>query len=264
MSRLTAEGLLVRRGDRRILHGIDLVLEGGAMVAVVGPNGAGKSTLLADLAGLARPDAGEGTLDGRPLAAWYRRALARVRAYLPQGARAEWPVPVERLVALGLTPHLPPFGPLPPAMAERVAVALQSCDLAGQASQPATTLSGGELARAMLGRALVGEPRVLIVDEPMAGLDPRHALDAMTRLRGLADTGVLVIAAVHDLTLAARFSSRLIVLREGELVADGATGEILTPDLVRRVFDIEARVTGAGTTALIDFAAPARHARPQS
>ena len=256
MSRLVATNLCVRRRARAVLDGVELSFEGGALVAVVGPNGAGKSTLLAALAGLVAPDAGAVALDGEPLAAWDRRALARRRAYLPQSPRAEWPLCVARLVALGLTPHLPPFGPLPAIMAGRVEAALDACDLTDRAEQPVDTLSGGELARAMLARALVGEPAVLIVDEPLAGLDPRHALDAMARLRGLADTGVLVIAAVHDLTLAARFATRLVALRDGRLVADGATAQVLTPALVRGVFDVEASVSGHGAAARIDFIGP--------
>jgi iron complex transport system ATP-binding protein len=107
-----------------------------------------------------------------PAASWQQR-----RAYLPQNPRCEWPIAVERLVALGLTPILPAFGGLPAAFTARISAALEACDLAATPLKPATTLSGGELTRAMLARALVGDPDVLIVDEPMSGLDPRHALD---------------------------------------------------------------------------------------
>ena len=217
MTRLCASNLSVVRGGRAILDGVSCELEGGTFVAVVGANGAGKSTLLSVLAGLLAAEAGAVTLDGTPLARMERRALAQRRAYLPQNPRAEWPIAVERLVALGLTPRLPAFGELPGGLEPRLTEALEACDLADRRLQPATTLSGGELSRAMLARALIGDPQVLIADEPIAGLDPRHALDAMQRLARLAGQGMLVVAALHDLTLAARYSTHLLAMRGGRL-----------------------------------------------
>ena len=255
MSRLVADRLTVRLGGRTALHAVSLVLESGAFVALLGANGTGKSTLLAALAGLRTPDAGTVTLDGVALSAIGGKALARQRAYLPQSPRAEWPIPVERLVALGLTPQLPAFGGLPATLQARVDTALAQCDLLDRRDQPATTLSGGELARAMLARALVGEPEVLIVDEPLSGLDPRHALDGIERLRALADGGTLVIASLHDLTLAARYASHVAVLREGRLIAFGPTAATLTPALIRDGFDVEACIGGKGRTTFVDIVA---------
>jgi len=137
---------------------VRLELAGGQIHALVGANGAGKSTLLSVLAGLLKPDAGEVRLGERPLGAIDRRELARRRAYLPQNPRAEWPISVERVVALGLLPQLPGFGGLPGGLEPRLTQAIEACDLAAQRQQPATTLSGGELARAMLARALIGDP----------------------------------------------------------------------------------------------------------
>jgi iron complex transport system ATP-binding protein len=253
MSRLAAANLTVRRGGRAILDEVSFDIDGGAFVAVVGANGAGKSTLLSVLAGLLKPDGGQVSLDGAPLTSLDRRELARRRAYLPQNPRAEWPIAVERLVALGLTPHLPAFGGLPGGWEPRLTEAIEACDLASQRFQPATTLSGGELARAMLARALIGNPQILVADEPIAGLDPGHALDTVTRLQGLAGQGKLVVAALHDLTLAARFSTHVMALREGRLAAFGPTATTLTADLLRTVFDIEARITGDGRTAYVDY-----------
>ena len=257
MTILAAENLTVRRGGRAILDGVSARFEGGGLVAVIGANGAGKSTLLAVLAGLLKPDDGVVSLDGEPLARIEGRALARRRGFLPQSPRAEWPISVERLVMLGLTPSLPAFGDLPAELKPSLDRAIADCDLEAHRDQPVTTLSGGELARAMLARALVGEPEILIADEPMAGLDPRHALDSMTRLRGLALAGRMVIASVHDLTLAARFAGRIIALHQGCVVADGSVRETLTPDLLRLIFAVEAQVRGEGQGAYVDFAAPA-------
>lgn len=254
MTRLQTRGLTVRRGGRTILDGVSVAFDSGGFVAVIGPNGAGKSTLLAHLAGLARGAPGAVHLEGRPLERWSLRELALRRAYLPQGARVEWPIAVERLVALGLTPSLPPFGDLPASMQAQVDRAIVACDLTDHRHQPATTLSGGELARAMLARALVGDPTILIADEPIAGLDPRHALDTVARLRGIADEGRLVIAALHDLTLAARYATRVVALNHGRVIGDGSPSEVLTPQRLRELFDVEARVIGSGRTALVDVA----------
>jgi iron complex transport system ATP-binding protein len=256
VTRLAARGVTVERGARAILDDVSVELEGGMFVALLGANGAGKSTLLSVLAGLLKPERGEVLLDSVALSAVDARELARRRAYLPQNPRAEWPISVERLVALGLTPQLPAFGGLPGGFEPRLTHAIEACDLAAQRQQPATTLSGGELARAMLARALVGDPQVLIADEPITGLDPRHAMDTVARLQALAGEGRLVIAAIHDLTLAARSATHLMALRQGGLAAFGPTAEVLTPDLLRQVFEVEARVTGAGHITLVDFLAP--------
>jgi len=252
---IEASGITVRRGRQVVLDDVSLTLAKGSLVALIGANGAGKSTLLSVLAGLVRPDAGRVRFDGTDIAALDRRTLARRRAYLPQSPRAEWPISVERLVALGLTPRLPAFGGLPAGFTARIDEALHQCDLADRQEQPVTTLSGGELGRAMLARALVGDPDVLIADEPLAGLDPRHAIDGMTRLRGIADAGKLVVAAIHDLTLAARHATHLAALRQGRLVAFGPTPTTLTAALIRDVFDVAARVGGSGAGAYVDFVA---------
>ncbi len=256
MSRLAAKGVTVHRGGRAILRDAAFELESGAFVAVIGANGAGKSTLLSVLAGFLAPDEGAVFIDDAPIGRLDRRALARRRAYLPQNPRVEWPISVERLVALGLTPRLPAFGGLPGGLEPRLTDAIEACDLAAHRQQPATTLSGGELARAMLARALIGDPEILIADEPVAGLDPRHALDTAVRLQALAAAGRLVVASIHDLTIAARYSTHVMALRDGEVVAFGPTGDALTQGLLRDIFDVEARISGLGDTAAIDFVRP--------
>jgi len=251
---LAAQGVTVERGGRAIVDGVSATLEAGMFVALIGANGAGKSTLLNCLAGLLKPEAGSVTLDGGPVLAIDRRELARRRAYLPQSLRAEWPISVERLVALGLTPQLPAFGGLPGGFEPRLTQAIEACDLAAHRFQPATTLSGGELARAMLARALIGDPQILLADEPISGLDPRHRLDTIARLRRLAALdGKLVVTTLHDLTLALRHATHLMALREGRLVAFGPIGETLTPALLGEVFDVQARITGAGAEAVVDY-----------
>lgn len=254
MSRLVADKVIVHRGGRDIVRDVSATLTPGMFVALVGANGAGKSTLLSCLAGLLPPDGGAVTLDGLALSKFAGRDLARRRAYLPQALRAEWPISVERLVALGLTPQLPAFGGLVGGYEPRLTQAIEAFDLVDHRFQPATTLSGGELARAMLARALVGDPDVVLVDEPTSGLDPRHALDTAERLRRLAvEQGKLVVATLHDMTLAARHATHLMALRDGELVAFGPMADVLTPDLLRAVFDVEACISGSGRDAYVDY-----------
>lgn len=256
MTQLSAEAVTVKRSGRAIVDDVSMTLESGSFVALLGPNGAGKSTLLSCLSGLLRADQGRVTLDGRELSSVGSRALAQRRAYLPQSPRAEWPVSVERLVALGLTPQLPAFGGLPIDMAARVTQLLGQVDLLRQRDQAATTLSGGETARAMLARALVGDPDILLADEPLAGLDPRHALDGISRLRTLASAGKLVMASIHDLTLAARYATHIAMMVEGRIIAFGPTGETLTAALLAQAFEVDVSVRDAGTTrAIVDFAA---------
>jgi len=256
MTEIAASDIVVRRGGRAIVQSASLRAQSGELIAVIGPNGAGKSTLLASLAGLLVPDGGSVQIDGRGITALSRVELARRRAYVPQNPRCEWPISVERLIALGLTPTLPAFGGLPPSFETRVTDMLTQWDLLPQRQQAATTLSGGELTRAMLARALVGDPDILIADEPISGLDPRHALDTLHRLHELARAGKLIIAALHDLTLAARYATRLIALDRGRIVCDGPPREILNADLLRSVFDVEGNITGADGAVIVDYIAP--------
>ena len=243
MTLLAAEHIHVTRGNRVILRDVSLQAHAGEFIAVLGPNGAGKSTLLSVLAGLLRPDSGQVMLDAKRLSQLSSLQLARRRAYLPQNPRLEWPLSVERLVALGLTPRLPATGGLPENYRPAINRALDLCDLARKHDQVATTLSGGEFARAMLARAIVGEPQILIVDEPITGLDPLHAMQCMTLLKDFARNGTLVIAAVHDLTLAYRYATRAIVVVDGAVAFDA---DSLTEEIIHSAFGVRAMAVGAG------------------
>jgi iron complex transport system ATP-binding protein len=255
MTRIAAHSICVQRAGRVILDGISVSAGAGEFVAVIGPNGAGKSTLLSVLAGLLAPDQGSVSLDDRALGEYTPRELALQRAFLPQNPRCDWPLPVHRLVGLGLTPTLPAFGGFSAADIARIDGAIAASDLSARRDQPVTTLSGGELARAMLARALVADPAMLIVDEPLTGLDPRHAQDAARRLQQLAvGQGKLVIASIHDLNVALRRASCIWALRDGRLLAVGAPSDLIRPALLRELFDVEASVTGSGAQAFVDFA----------
>jgi len=253
MTILAADNVTVKKGGRTILSQVSLQAHAGEFIAVIGPNGAGKSTLLSVLAGLLPPDDGTVTLDAKRLAQLSGAALARRRAYLPQNPRLEWPLPVERLVALGLTPHLPATGGLPESFAPAILAALEACDLVTQREQPATTLSGGEFARAMLARAIVGKPGILIVDEPITGLDPGHAMAMMKLLSAIAHNGTLVIASLHDLTLAGRHASRILALVDGGLISDT---ESLTEELIHKAFGVRSHLSGKGDSLALTLLSP--------
>lgn len=242
VSALTLERVTARRGGREVLDAADATFAAGRLTVVIGPNGAGKSTLLEVAAGLLAPASGLVRLGDTPLADLSLKALAARRAYLPQNPRVDWPISVERVVALGLSAHLPAFGGLPAAWQPRVDAALDRFDLVALRDRPATQLSGGELSRVMLARATVGEPEVLIVDEPTVGLDPRHALDAGRRLRALADAGCMVIVALHDLDLAARIADDVLAVKDGRVAAHGAVEGVFTDAVLGELYDVRARV----------------------
>lgn len=242
MSGIQLHNITVMRGARRTLDDVSVGFAPGKLTAVIGPNGAGKSTLLNVAVGLLKPHAGNVTLDGRPLKDYGTKSLAKLRAYLPQRAGVEWPITVERVVALGLTPALPVFGDLPPDMLGAVNVALEACDLGSLRTRKATELSGGELARVMLARAIVGDPHWLIVDEPTAGLDPRHAIDAVKRLRQRADAGHGVIMAIHDLDLALNHADAVIALRDGRVIAAGPIAEAVSAEMLGALYDVPVRL----------------------
>jgi len=235
------------------LRDVSLQAHAGEFIAVLGPNGAGKSTLLKVLAGLLKPDGGQVLLDSEKLASIALRRLASCRAYLPQNPYLEWPISVERLVALGLTPKLPATGGLPEEFMPVIARALERCDLVDKRDQPATTLSGGEFARAMLARAIVSEPQILIVDEPITGLDPKHAMECMRLLSDFAKGGTLVIASLHDLTLAARYPGRVIVVVDGAVTNDA---DLLTEEMIHRAFGVTALLTGQGDSRAFTLLSP--------
>ena len=240
--RLGADDISVTLGTRPVLDGVSLSVSAGEMVAVIGPNGAGKSTLLRSLAGLITPSSGSVRVDGRSLAGLPRSQLARAIAYLPQDRTVHWPLTVDTIVGLGRIP----YGARPGALGARDKTAVQSAiaalDLVDLAERPATELSGGELARVLLARALAQEAEILLADEPTAGLDPAHQLALFDKLRAMTGEDKAVIIALHDLSHAARFCDRVVVLKQGRVLADGTPASVLTSELLASVYGIKARL----------------------
>ncbi len=234
MTLLTLTGFGVTRRKSKILHGIDLCVGHGELIGIIGPNGAGKTTLMRAALGLI--DA----VGHSSLAALSPRARGRAVAWMPQSREIAWPVDVNTLVMLGRTPHL--ASGQRPNVTDCAAVerAVQRMDLTRLRDRTATRLSGGEQARVLIARALAQETPLLMADEPIAGLDPAHQIATMRTFAALASEGQSVIVSLHDLGLAARHCTRLIVIDKGGIVADGPPQDVLTPDLVRDTFGISA------------------------
>lgn len=235
-------GLAMDYGGEPVLAGLDLDLRVGTLVGLIGPNGSGKSTLLNLLMGLMRPVAGEIRVRGRPLGGYRRRALARLMTLVPQDTRIGFAFRVEELVAMGRNPHLGRFR-VPGA--EDVALirrAMEQTGVASLAQRAVDTLSGGERQRAVIARAICQETAIVLLDEVTANLDLCHQLEVLELARHLALGGRLVVAAIHDLTLASRYCDRLVLLAEGGVQADGPPRAVLTEANLRRFFAVEARI----------------------
>jgi iron complex transport system ATP-binding protein len=249
---LVADKITVRLGGRAVLDGVSLAFRTGEVTAVVGPNGAGKSTLMNCLAGLRTPDAGAVRLDERPLSAFADRERARRIGYLPQTPEIAWPLDVHTFVRLGRTAHRGLFGESR-ADGEAVDRALARTQMTDFADRDVTSLSGGERARALIARALAGEPAWLLADEPLTGLDMGHQLAAATLLREVAKDGVGVVATVHDLAFAARAADRVVVLADGRVLADGPPTEALSPAVLASAYDVDARWVEGADGPLLDI-----------
>ena len=258
MSRLEARGLQVRLGARTVLDGVSAGFAPGQVTAVLGPNGAGKSTLLACLAGLRAPDAGAVALDGAELSALPPRRRAQRIGFIAQTPEIAWAVEAAILVGLGRIPFIGARG-LSREDAAIIDRAMEEAQVTELAERDVHTLSGGERARVLIARALAGEPEWLLADEPLAGLDPGHQLDAADLFRRLAhQQGCGVIVTLHDLSLAARMADRILVLAEGRVLADGPAEVALTPAVLARAYGIEARFVAGASGPSVEIVGRAR------
>ncbi|HEX4303368.1 MAG TPA: ABC transporter ATP-binding protein [Rhizomicrobium sp.] len=239
MTVLEIDKLQVALGGNVVLRDVSATFASGGLIGLIGPNGAGKSTLVRAMARLIESQAGTIALDGQDIHALSRRELARRMAYLPQGHGLHWPLRADHVIALGRLPHQTRLSSMSAADHDAIARAMEKADVVPFAQRVVTTLSGGERARVMLARALAVEAPVLLADEPVTSLDPYHQLHVMELLRDLAREGRLVIAVLHDLPLAARFCDRLVMLNDGEIVAQGAAGEVLSEENLERTYNVE-------------------------
>jgi len=248
MTGVEVRELTVRVGGRALVDEVAFDAPVGAFTAIVGPNGAGKSTMLRALAGIERTASGMVLLDGDDLLALPRRRRARVIALVEQDAATELPLTVRDVVRLGRAPHETLVGGGDAEAASVVDDALRRAGAEAFAERDVTTLSGGERQRVLLARALAQQPRLLLLDEPTNHLDLAAQLDMVRLVRDLTASGVTVVAAVHDLSLAAAHADAVVVLADGRVAAHGATQATLTPALIHEVFGVRAQWTRSPLT----------------
>ena len=238
---LRLRGVTVRFGDRTALQQVDLEIPRGQFVALAGPNGSGKTTLLRAALGFLAPEAGTVELFGDGVAGLSYAERARRVAWVPQGENPRDDVPLFDYVLYGRYAHLGWLEGEASTDRQKAVDALRSVGLEDRGRDGILSVSGGERQRAILARALVQEAPLILLDEPTSHLDIAHQLDILSRVRGLSTArGVTVVAALHDLNLAARFSDRIVVLSRGRRVADGPPSAVISEELLARVWGVVA------------------------
>lgn len=242
------------RTGRLLLHGVSVSVSAGELVGLIGPNGAGKTTLLKVLAGLLPCSAGQVLWQQAPLTALHSEQRAQRLGYLEQRPQVHWPCSVRQVVALARLP----FGDAAAASGRAaLEAALESCGLATLADRPFQPLSEGEKLQVHLARVLAGQPQVLLADEPTAALDPARQLQVMALLQTHSRRGLGVLAVLHDLTLAARYCDRLLLLHEGRLLAEGSVGQVLTPAHLATVYGVDGRYDAHSRSVVCHLPGPA-------
>ncbi len=239
---LESRELVVAYDDRIVVDGVDLDLPAGAFTVILGPNASGKSTVLRALARVLKPVSGEVLFDGRALAEYGTKELARRMGLLPQDAVAPEGMRVADLVSRGRYPHHTPLRRWTAADAEatrRALAATRTEELAGRAVDQ---LSGGQRQRVWVALLLAQQTPVMLLDEPTTFLDIAHQFELLDLLRGLNADGKTVIAVLHDLNQAARYADHLVLMKDGRVVATGAPADLITPERMQEVFGIESVV----------------------
>ncbi|WP_460949638.1 Fe(3+) dicitrate ABC transporter ATP-binding protein FecE [Pseudomonas marginalis] len=242
MSILHAQQLDIGYGATRIVQGLSFSPPAGKVTALIGPNGCGKSTLLKAFARILTPTQGELTLDGQAYAGLSARQLARQIAFLPQVLPVPEGVSVRQLVAYGRSPHNSLWGRLSGNDQSHVTQAMQRLELDTLADRALADLSGGQRQRAWLAMVLAQNAPVVLLDEPTTYLDISHQVELLDLMGELAAEGKTVITVLHDINQACRYADHLAVMHGGKLVADGAPGEVISAELMRRVFEVQVQI----------------------
>lgn len=235
-----------RGATEAALRGVGLEVPVGSHAAILGPNGAGKSTLLRLLLGILSPAGGEVRLLGRDPRTWGRRALARRVAVVSQGPPPDLPLRVVEFVAMGRNPWLRPWEAARPRDRRAVERALGRTRLRELAERPIGAVSGGELQRAKLARALAQEPEVLLLDEPTAHLDLGEEVRIFQLVDALVGEGMTAVTVTHNLGMAVRYADRMAFLAAGRVLAEGPPEAVFRPDVVERAFGWPVEVVDLG------------------
>ena len=239
--RVDIDGLELRYDDARILAEVDLHIDPGERLCLVGPNGAGKSSLLRCLPGVSTPTRGLVRLDEVPLAEIERSTLARTISVVPSQVDLPFSMPVEDVVRLGRIPHEHPFTGQTDEDRAAVDAAIRRVGLEKLRGRDVRQLSMGERQLVLVAMAVAQGGRLIVLDEPTVHLDLRHQVEVLQLIERLADDGLTVLAVLHDLPLAAHFFPRLVLLDDGRIVADGSATEVLSPERIREVYQIDPR-----------------------
>ena len=257
---LQADDVTFAYGRTPVVHGVSLAVPPGGLVGLIGPNGSGKTTLLRLLAGTRRPSSGQVRLDGRPLASLSRHAVARRMAVVPQESHLAFDYTVLEVALMGRYPHLGAFAIEGPADFAAAREALAATGAAPLEQRMFSTLSGGEKQRVIIAAALTqiaahagrGEGSILLLDEPTAALDLKYQLAVASLLESLhARHALAIVVSTHDLSFAARVCRTLVMLKDGRVLAAGATEDVLTPERIRALYDVEADVVRHGGSRLL-------------
>ncbi|MFI7484292.1 ABC transporter ATP-binding protein [Kocuria sp. M1R5S2] len=248
-SRLEARGLTLGYDGRAVVEDLTLAVPDGRITTVIGPNGCGKSTLLRGLGRLLRPMAGTVTLDGVPLSRLSTRRVAQLLAVLPQSHTAPEGLTVADLVSRGRHPRQRWYQQFSRADENAVRRALEATGVAEFADTPVDELSGGQSQRAWISLTLVQDTDILLLDEPTTYLDLAHQVEILELVHRLnRELGRTVVMVLHDISLAARFSDHLVAMDAGRVVAQGSPGEVVTEELLERVFGLRARIVPEPTS----------------
>lgn len=245
--RVDIDGLSLRYGTAAVLEDIDLHIGPGERLCLVGPNGAGKSSLLRCLTGVAEPSEGSVRLDQVPLAEIERSAIARTISVVPSQVDLPFSMRVEDVVLLGRIPHENPFTGQSDEDRAAAEAAIRRVGIEKLRGRDVRQLSMGERQLVLVAMAVAQGGRLIVLDEPTVHLDLRHQVDVLSLLERLAGDGLTVLAVLHDLPLAAHFFPRLALLDEGRLVADGTPAEVLSPERIRDVYEVDPRFVPALT-----------------
>lgn len=241
MAEIRAEELSISYGNAVIVENLDLLIPEGKITAVIGPNGCGKSTILKSLARIIPARSGVILLDGKAIHQLPSAEVARKLAILPQSPTAPEGLLVEELVAYGRYPHQKGFGRLTGEDREQIGRALQLTGLWELRERAVDTLSGGQRQRVWIAMALAQDTELILLDEPTTYLDLVHQLEVLKLLAKLnRDEGKTIALVIHELNMAARFADHMVAVRQGKIAAQGTPGEVMTPEVLRRVFEIDA------------------------
>ncbi|TYK48090.1 ABC transporter ATP-binding protein [Actinomadura decatromicini] len=241
-ARLTGTGLTLAYDKRVIAEDLDVAVPDGSFTVIVGPNACGKSTLLRALARILKPSAGTVVLDGRPIADWPAKKLARTLGLLPQSSIAPEGITVADLVSRGRYPHQSLLRQWSREDERVVAESMAATGVQELAARHVDELSGGQRQRVWIAMALAQQTPLLLLDEPTTYLDIAHQIEVLDLCAGLHEEGRTVVAVLHDLNHAARYATHIIAMRDGGIVAAGEPSEVVTAELVERVFGLPCQV----------------------